>query len=291
MKSWILLAAVLLAPQEPKKYDLLIDAPHVEGRKIVRTSRSVQKSSTKLTIDGDVAKDEESSSSQDEESTIETLKVRAGKPAEEHWTFTRVALKKDGAATPCALVGRKILVTYQEDRKRVAGYVGGARLVDPDAAQFWDLSDIASEERPDEGLSALMKAKGPVAVGESWAPDAARIAKIFGEAMASGIDAPNSKVKLTLLAVEVRSGTPFGRIAVDLAFPLTTLGEAPLATPIWFKVSGQLDVAIDGKSPEGSTTMKIEIKGSSELKQDGPRKIVITMDTLVEQTETRTLAK
>lgn len=137
--------------------------------------------------------------------------------------------------------------------------------VTPPTKGWLDKQYGPSEEK--EEFSEVVKPSKPVAIGESWDLDVARVAAGFGKSMQ--LDLPKSSAKATLASVEGDVATVHVELKLQAAsFPGGPGGPVKILEGGVFDVVGEghLPLAETARGDEGSMAMKLSVKTEGEKK-------------------------
>ena len=261
--AWLAaLLAVAVAPQD-KAYDLKLDAPRKAGQKHAVKETNAMKMVMKVM--GQVAGEKEDKKVL--EGVEEVLSADGTGNAECKVTFSKAERLDEGAMKPFGFQGKAVIVKIVKGMDPEFKYADGGALAEEDAAGLKNAFD--DQSKGDKDPAKVLAPKKPVKVGESWSPDPVETAKIFDEDMASSIDPKQSSSKFTLLSVEKRGGSEFGKITGTMEMALGQMGPLKLEKAIPMKLSIELDVCIDGSSTAGVMKMKVELKGASAASVEG----------------------
>ncbi len=282
---FLAVTAVFWALQDPEKsFELKFKRPPVEGLREEFTADIIKKNKLVIRAKEQKVDEKQNAESYSFQGTDEVLKVGGEKPCLTRRTLTRATKTVDGKESQLAFVNKSVLVTIDEDGTRGYRYEGGDELT-PEETTDLHQSFLGGAPKPKRekgetsGTEAFMPGK-PVKVGESWDVDLkAAIKSSAGPGRELTIDETRSKGRMTLVRVETRDGIEFGRVEGCFELAITRMGNLELDTPLVYKVTATLDVAIDGKHGDGVGTFVIEFKGTADFRKVGADKAkTLTMD-------------
>lgn len=144
-----------------------------------------------------------------------------------------------------------------------------------DAAKAWLDEEWGQGKKADNAMGKAMTPSKPVAVGESWEPDIAVVAKELGSKFT--VDTSKSKAKLTLDKVE--NGVQHVTVAIEL---LTTALQSPQGEMAWkegglLSFTGKMSKSVSANAPKRAA-MDFGLVGTAE---SGPA--LVTLDIQVKK--------
>jgi hypothetical protein len=273
----VLQGGLLSAQDSNKTYELKLKCPPVVGHKTDMTHTESQKMSMVIKAGDQVVQAVNQAEDRSFAALEEILKVEGDKPTLLRWKFSKAVKMAEGKETVFGFQGKTVLVKKSEGQDTEYSYEGGARLEgeDLDAVRK---AFMGNEEKKGSSAEEMFAPKKPVKVGESWNPPLEAITKgMFDGDMAQAVDLKSSKTMFTLKSVSDRSGVLFGKIEALMDLALTQMGPLKLDTPIKMKMTGDFDVCIDGKIPDGELKLVMVMKGSTT--SEGPNGVMFSIDT------------
>ena len=201
--------------------------------------------------------------------------------------YQKIAFQEDGKAVEVPLKGKTVTIERKNGKysfKLEEGELSDAMLKFLNDSFKYESED---EERINE---ALFSAE-PVKVGQTWQCDPKGIVKEWLSDMSGNVDASQAIATGKLLDVYQKEGHPFGKIAVDVSMPVTSIGKGDGAIPAksgsFFKLKLHIDACIDGTQSDGTIdgTMDIFLKAEIPLKEGQKGNLTISVNNKV--TETR----
>jgi len=254
----------LLAPAfgQDKTFDLKLKK-EARGDKVA--SKSSEKADIKVVIDlmGMEIKNNEKNE-EEKDFTEEILEKPPGskKATKLSRKYTVSEETKDGKTKKHVYAGKTVLVEKKGDKYKFT--VDGEELAEDDAEDL-EKEFNKKDEFPLENEDFLPGK--PVKLGDSWAVDAEKVVKSFGEDSPMILDAKGTKLSGKLVKVYQKDGKQFGVIELTLLLAVKEMKLDGNATPMkpGSKITGTvtLDVCIDGTSHAGSekATLKFDLSG------------------------------
>ncbi len=169
--------------------------------------------------------------------------------------------------------------------------VAGKELTGDDASFLSEEFQGKNSKKEDDAIEDLVLPKNAVAVGESWTPDIAAVAKDFTKAANMDIDAAKSTSSGKLLKAYKKDSKQFGVFEIELNLALTKIAAGP--TPIELnpgsmaKVTFKFDGCIDGSVKTGTMEMNLDMQMVGALKT--PEGIEVKIDAKMKKSASKAL--
>jgi hypothetical protein len=261
---WALLVAtpVALAAPAPDTYVLKLKRDADPGKATV--IKTVEKHAGTLKILGGDGKavQEVQVSEEKEEVYTKTVLERGDRKAKKYKkVFEKAVRTADGKTTPLPYQGRTVVYEVK-DGKYQASAEGAPQL---DQHILDELARGESSGSPD--LSDVVLPGKPVGVGDKWTLGGKDIAKSFAEEKVMTLDPEGTKGDATLTKVYRKDGHQFGVIEVTMKLAIKSDNGVAFDPPGTMDLKATLDVAIDGSTAAGTTTLTGQVAGKGALKQ------------------------
>ncbi len=262
---WVTAGMILLGSSawaQDKTYDLRFNWKATKGHRAEIAELRHNTMKMKITANGQVVQEQASDTKFRYRYVREVLETRGTEIALARYAFTE-AVHSDGQNPDTALPfeGKSVLCTVAEDGSCAWTYEGGEAVEEEHAAILTD--HVHEGKKGGEKSGADMFAPpSPVRANESWTPDLQALA----DDMEMPIDAATSKGSMKLHAVENRAGSDWGKVEGALHLAVTSVGPMDLAETLPMTMKIDLQVCIDGSSPDGEMNMNMELKGARALR-------------------------
>jgi hypothetical protein len=244
---------------------------------VIKDETSTQKMSLKDS-DGKVVMDSMEKTVENLQFVEETLEREGTKRATRlRRTYEKAQVTKDGKTTTLPYEGKTVLIAKKGD-KYTFTIEGGKELTGEEASLLTKEFDKPESETD---LEKLLLPGKPVAAGDSWKIDAGPILKEMSKE-AFHLDKEKTTATGKLIKAYKKDGINYGVLEINLNFVLLGLGEAPTQVtfkePAKFAITMNLDICIDGTSPNGSMTANMAFAGTGTLKGPDGKEFTMMMD-------------
>jgi hypothetical protein len=208
----------------------------------------------------------------------EIIEKEAGKKATKlKQTFQKAEMTVNGKKINPSFIGKEVLLDRTGANCRFT--VNGVELTGDDLVfmkkQFKDTTN-----KDDGPGDELWLPTVPVAVGDTWKPDMAAIAKDASESEGVTIDAAKSTAVGKFLKAYKKDGKQFGVFEIEMKATVIKVGAGPMAIDLdptsWAKMTMRWDCCIDGTLNTATKEMIAEKKMVGT--QKGPNGAEIKFD-------------
>jgi hypothetical protein len=210
-----------------------------------------------------------------EETTLET-----GPKKRTKWksTINKLVRSLNGTDRPASYQGRTVVYTRSKEGKYEVAAEGGAPLTVPESMELVGPMNRPGRNDDDSPIDFILP-KNPVAAGESWPIDLAKVP--FITEMGAAADAAAGKGEGKLLKVFDKDGAKWGTLEIRFNVPLKGVPNAPavkLTEPGAFEMTMRFEAPIDGSAHLGTmdTAVRMAVKGGVE---QGGKKISLEITT------------
>lgn len=257
----VLSIAVVARADEAKTYDLGVKAVHKVGEILTATTHDESTNDTKVaTAEGAVVFAKNEKEVIDFTATRKILEVDAeGRVTKELIHFSAWKLSK-GEVEATDLAGVHVEVSGREAKRSWKLLTPGVTLATiSDSTKEW-LDKKHGPDEKGEFFDAIKPSK-PVAIGETWEADLAKVVAVMGKEM--DLDAGKSSAKATLVSVEGDLATVHVELKLQVvSFPAGPGQVLKVIEGGLFEIAGEghAPLAASARGDGGSMTMKLVTK-------------------------------
>ncbi len=236
-----------------------------EGKSFTVRNTSKDFGSMKFIADGKVI-DENKPKTQETVYTETVLQrgTGTGKPAKYVRVYEKASETEDGKTKVFSYRGRTVVFERKDNAYRV-GVVGTPDL-DPDDLEKL-IKDANQTPNSDRDLDAALLPTKPVAVGETWKLDIAKLALVYED---YEIDIAASRAEAKLVKIYKKGSSQCGQIEYTLAIAATSIKNfLKFQPPIRSKFHVTIERAIDGSSCESKAILRESHLGKGVIDGNG----------------------
>ena len=227
---------------------------------VKKSSQSV----TKLHLtdaQGQVLKDDKVTDRKELEYETEILKVADNKVVKFSRTYTKAEIEQMGNKRTPSYKGRTVYFE-SKDGKMVVSVKGEPALADADKAE---LEREANDSEVNSDLDRALEPGKAIKIGESWTPDAKKLAAAFSKINHVVLDEDTLKASCKLLKVYTLNKKQWGSLEVTFDLPIKSADMITLESGSTISMTGVMEIPIDGSGGLGSARLKLKGKLKGDI--------------------------
>jgi hypothetical protein len=234
----------------------------VAGAKVSVTKDETATSKLKVSMGGQVVREEDSEKVKAYDYTMEITAVSGEEATGKTWTFRKARVTEDGEETVYGFEGKTVVGKRDDKEAWTLAYDDGTAVAEGDLAALEKVCDTAPDDEDKPDPDEAFAPKNPVKAGDSWSPDMEMVMKAFGGKKGPELDKAASKGTCTLKSVESRNGASYGVIGLSLDLAMLFPPPVKLEKSLPFTIKGEMNICIDGTQPDGTMKMDALLEGT-----------------------------
>lgn len=245
---------------QAQEYKIKVKEYPDKGKKatVIDTIKTVQ--SVKVSIGGQVVKEDTKKQTKQIEYTSQVLEMGKARPKKYQHAYNKAVMLTNGAKRSLSYDDRTIIYELKNG-KYEATAKGEPAIPEKDLKEL----EKTANQSLNSSMTSVLLPKKAVKVGETWKVDPKKVASTMAKDFPLVLE--KSSVTGKLAKVYKKGNSQFGVIDVRIKLAVPKLGPIPLQKPVFFDVTISLDTAIDGSSTAGVLHGRGGMKGQTTIMQ------------------------